>query len=308
MRRIMSRSMEFGNGYDIIGDVHGHAGALCGLLDRLGYHRTGGIWRHPDGRRAVFAGDLVHGGEDSLAVLATVREMVSDGAALAVVGNHEANLLHHYVLGDDGKPLREMNARQLESHGPDLGLFCASAPKAWSGWLEWLRTLPLWLDLGGCRVVHACWHEPSMRHFPNALLDDARLRASAPDGEIRDALEILLKGPTLPSLKGVGERPLRRNWWKLAPGIVELAGVDLTDVAADGSLPLIRRDTDSFAYPPDAPPLFIGHYALAGAAASAILAPNIVCVDRDVKSGGSLTACRWTPGEMPGPVAFLRFP
>ena len=27
---------------------------------------------------------------------------------------------------------------------------------------DWFRTLPLWLDLGGLRVVHACWHQPSM--------------------------------------------------------------------------------------------------------------------------------------------------
>ncbi|MBN8456820.1 MAG: metallophosphoesterase [Verrucomicrobia bacterium] len=300
--------MESNVGYDIVGDVHGHAGALFGLLDRLGYHRTGGIWRHPECRRAVFAGDLVQGGEDSLAVLATVREMVTDGAALAVLGNHEANLFHHYIVGDSGEPLREMTSRQLESHGPDLGVFGAAAPQAWADWLVWLRTLPLWLDLGGCRVVHACWHEPSMRHFPNGLLDDAALRASAPDGEIRDALEILLKGPTLRSLKGVGERPLRRNWWKPTRGIVELAGVDLTDISDDESLPLIGRDVDSFAYPSDAPPLFIGHYALAGDAASAILAPNIVCVDLDVKSGGPLTAYRWTPEEALGPGAFVRFP
>ena len=25
-------------------------------------------------------------------------------------------------------------------------------------WIEWFRTLPLWLDLDGIRVVHACWN------------------------------------------------------------------------------------------------------------------------------------------------------
>ena len=41
---------------DIIGDVHGEVGALCTLLDRLGYDDHG---RHPQNRRLVFVGDLV---------------------------------------------------------------------------------------------------------------------------------------------------------------------------------------------------------------------------------------------------------
>ena len=35
-------------GYDVIGDVHGHAEKLEGLLARLGYVATKGAWRHPD--------------------------------------------------------------------------------------------------------------------------------------------------------------------------------------------------------------------------------------------------------------------
>ena len=44
-------------------------------------------------------------------------------------------------------------------------------------------TIPLWLDLGGLRVVHACWHEPSMRvlepHLtPDRCLTDMVVRAA----------------------------------------------------------------------------------------------------------------------------------
>ena len=42
-------------GYDIIGDVHGCARALEQLLERLGYRRQGGVWRHPR-RMAPFLG------------------------------------------------------------------------------------------------------------------------------------------------------------------------------------------------------------------------------------------------------------
>ena len=31
--------------YDIIGDIHGHAGALHALLRKLGYRHSQGAWR-----------------------------------------------------------------------------------------------------------------------------------------------------------------------------------------------------------------------------------------------------------------------
>jgi diadenosine tetraphosphatase ApaH/serine/threonine PP2A family protein phosphatase len=29
-------------------------------------------------------------------------------------------------------------------------------------YLDWFSALPLWLELGGLRVVHACWHGASL--------------------------------------------------------------------------------------------------------------------------------------------------
>ncbi len=43
--------------YDIIGDIHGHAGALVALLEKLGYRERAGAYRHPD-RMAVFVRGL----------------------------------------------------------------------------------------------------------------------------------------------------------------------------------------------------------------------------------------------------------
>ena len=39
--------------HDIIGDIHGHAGALKALLADLGYVEKGRTWSHPD-RQAIF--------------------------------------------------------------------------------------------------------------------------------------------------------------------------------------------------------------------------------------------------------------
>jgi protein phosphatase len=85
--------------FDVIGDVHGCLAELLALLEKLGYSlarddsgRAVGA-AHPEGRRAVFVGDLVDRGPDSPGVLRLVMGMVAAGTALAVPGNHEDKLL-----------------------------------------------------------------------------------------------------------------------------------------------------------------------------------------------------------------------
>ncbi|MEU2157202.1 polynucleotide kinase-phosphatase [Streptomyces sp. NPDC019396] len=80
--------------FDIIGDIHGCRAELDSLLAKLGY-RDGA---HPDGRTAVFVGDLVDRGPDSPGVLRRVMGMVAAGNALCVPGNHE-NKLGRWLKG-----------------------------------------------------------------------------------------------------------------------------------------------------------------------------------------------------------------
>jgi protein phosphatase len=89
--------------FDIIGDVHGCADELEQLLERLGYgkilvvgHEPG--WSnvgyvHPEGRKAVFVGDLVDRGPRVLDTLSIARNMVKFGSALCVPGNHDMKLM-----------------------------------------------------------------------------------------------------------------------------------------------------------------------------------------------------------------------
>lgn len=74
--------------FDIIGDIHGCSSELETLLGKLGY--VDGA--HPEGRTAVFVGDLVDRGPDSPGVLRRVMAMVAAGNALCVPGNHENKL------------------------------------------------------------------------------------------------------------------------------------------------------------------------------------------------------------------------
>ena len=99
--------------FDIIGDVHGCFTELAALLGRLGYEvdADGTSARHPQGRRAVFVGDLVDRGPATPAVLRLVMGMTAEGSGLSVAGNHEAKLV------------RALRGRQVSvTHGLELSL------------------------------------------------------------------------------------------------------------------------------------------------------------------------------------------
>lgn len=82
--------------FDLVGDIHGCYEELCLLMDELGWERTTEGRRtatHPEGRQLVFVGDLVDRGPDSPGVLELVMNLVEDGVAMCVTGNHDAKLL-----------------------------------------------------------------------------------------------------------------------------------------------------------------------------------------------------------------------
>lgn len=89
--------------FDLIGDVHGCCDELEELLACLGYQvkqtfpgqslSAGPEYRHPEGRKAIFLGDLVDRGPRILDVLRLVHNMVRAGAAYCVAGNHDDKLM-----------------------------------------------------------------------------------------------------------------------------------------------------------------------------------------------------------------------
>ena len=86
-RLVTHRPAELGP-FDIIGDIHACYDELVELLDKLGYHNDDVVYRHPEGRRVVFLGDLFNRGPDNVGVLRLVAAMVDNGQALYVRGNH----------------------------------------------------------------------------------------------------------------------------------------------------------------------------------------------------------------------------
>ena len=88
--------------FDIIGDVHGCFDELWTLLQQLGYrlehYQTTDLSQpqyrvnHPQGRQVIFLGDVVDRGPKIPAVLRLVMDMVAEGSALCLLGNHEVKL------------------------------------------------------------------------------------------------------------------------------------------------------------------------------------------------------------------------
>ena len=81
--------------FDIIGDIHGCCDELETLLATLGYQLKEDTYTHPDGRKAIFLGDLVDRGDQILDTLNLVQKMVATDNAICVPGNHDYKLLRH---------------------------------------------------------------------------------------------------------------------------------------------------------------------------------------------------------------------
>ena len=116
--------------FDVIGDVHGCFDELKMLLEKMSYkveqvdddgRNFGFNVVPPEGRRAIFVGDLVDRGPDSVGVLKLAMSMVNAGAAFCVPGNHDAKLLRKL----NGKNVQlkhglELTVQQLEKESPDF--------------------------------------------------------------------------------------------------------------------------------------------------------------------------------------------
>jgi len=104
-------------GFDVIGDIHGHADALIPLLRAMDYRERDGIYRHAS-RTAIFLGDFVDRGPSQREVLLIGRAMVEAGAARAVMGNHEFNAIAYAKLDNRGEFLRPHTRRTKPSTAP----------------------------------------------------------------------------------------------------------------------------------------------------------------------------------------------
>lgn len=109
--------------FDLIGDIHGYAGPLRAILQRLGYQENNDHWNHPEGRKVGFLGDYIDRGPEIRETLQIVQGMVDAGQAVATIGNHEFSALAYNTPDGQGGWLRPHNSEKTAQHRATLEQF-----------------------------------------------------------------------------------------------------------------------------------------------------------------------------------------
>ncbi|AGF51925.1 sll1387 [Synechocystis sp. PCC 6803] len=121
----------------VFGDVHGHFDALTALFEAIAPNERDGVY---------FVGDLIDRGPES----AKVVDFVMENKYHCLLGNHEQmmldavggfnfspQLLHAWIYSGGKSTLESYEHQIPQSH------------------VDWMRNLPLYLDLGDVWLVHA---------------------------------------------------------------------------------------------------------------------------------------------------------
>ncbi|HET7204476.1 MAG TPA: metallophosphoesterase [Steroidobacteraceae bacterium] len=258
---------------DVVGDVHGEIDALEDLLRVLGYTGRG---EHAQARRLVFIGDLCDRGPDSPGVIRRVREMVDEGTAQCLLGNHELNVLRGVRKEANGWFFEDDHDRQ---RGQYLEARPARDTLARREILEFFTTLPLALERMDLRLVHACWDDDRVAELraaqgTSSAVELYRMYAGRADERSRvlgrfEEVRALLEhyGPRLrdpaahvPMLEALAEHDL--DYQMTNPVRVLTSGVELRTAAPyfmAGKWRMVERGDWWQSYVADTPVIF-GHY------------------------------------------------
>jgi bis(5'-nucleosyl)-tetraphosphatase (symmetrical) len=255
----------------LIGDLQGCCDAFERLLAEIGFS--------PSRDQLYLLGDLVNRGPASLRTLQRIAAL--DGAARAVLGNHDLHLL-----------AVASGARRAGKHDTLGGIL--DDPRR-EHWLHWLRSQPMAIHAHGWLMVHA-------GVLPQWSLDDTLALA----GEV----EALLRGPDLEAflLRMYANAPAR--WDPALQGedrarLIVNALTRLRFCSADGTMDFAVKEAASAAPPGlmpwfDVPnrrsagvPIAFGHWSTLGP----LHRPGLLALDTGCVWGGTLTAARIDPHD-----------
>lgn len=289
--------------YDLIGDIHGHADELVQLLEELGFKKSRGVYAHPE-RKVIFVGDFIDRGPQIRQVLEIVRPMVEEGKALAVMGNHELNALAFHTEDPEhpGEYLRRHSEKNERQHRKTVEQL---KPDELASHLGWIRMLPMWLDLDGLRVVHACWDDQAIKNIALGLQEHGGvsttfLQSAGKGNSLFAPVDVVLKGKeaALPDGKSFQDKDgnvrteIRTRWYLSPEGQTYQTYALQSDVIACDTGLAESVMAQAAPYPATAKPVFVGHYWLS-AEYPEILAENVACLDYSVAKGGFLCAYHW---------------
>lgn len=280
------------------------------LLGFLGYTPSGKGYKAPMGRQAVFLGDLIDRGPGQLRVLEIAREMADSGDALCILGNHELNAIGYATSRTDGsgKAYRPNSPKNFEQHKEFLQQVGEGSAMHLAA-VDWFRTLPAWLDLGGIRVVHGCWDDAAIATLvaggwqPGIKLSDTlldavyRQGADGKESDMQRARKLLTCGLELPLPQGKAimdkaghpHNDVRiANWRDWASAFHEVA---LVPPGQEELLRGMEWPADLVISKIEGAPVFVGHHWFSGH--PKIESPKLACLDWSAAKDGPLVAYRW---------------
>lgn len=301
--------------YDVVGDVHGQATKLEGLLHELGYVRRGIGYKPPLGRQLVLLGDLIDTGPGQLRVLEIARSMLDNGDARIVMGNHEFNAIG-FATRDPSKGHEEClrpnllpgarSRKNREQHEAFLTQIGEGSARH-KDWINWFKTLPPFLDLGGIRVVHGCWDQEAVDILRengwggSKPLSEELLFAAYDEGSrIKWARNLLTCGLELPlsegkyitDAKGHQHGEVRIASWR--DWARELHEIALVPKGQETQLEGMPWPAELVISRIEGSPIFVGHHWFTGH--PVIESPKLACLDWSAARGGPLVAYRWDGG------------
>ncbi len=295
--------------WDIIPDIHGHAFKLTSMLSKLGYANTNGAWRYPDpNRTAIFLGDFIDRGPENGKVIDIVRRMIDAGSAQAIMGNHELNAIHFHTLHPDtGNPLRDRtDTKNIDQHETFLKEFQIGSSSTDDA-ITWMKSLPIYLDFGEFRVVHASWSNAAKLVLDNYtatghLSHENFIHAANTSHDLFDPIELLTKGPELELKNGHyfhdksrhRRTSVRVKWWQDQADNWRDIAMSVPDVNELPDCPL-PVEANIEPYNQKEKLVFFGHYWLTGTLE--LQSPNALCLDYSVGEGGPLTSYSYCSGD-----------
>ncbi len=283
-----------------VGDVHGQYAKLEQLLAHIKAQGNADV-------PLVFLGDLIDNkpsvATQHLKVLRRVKRLVDQGKAYCVMGNHELNAIGFATYRKDNeKPLRPHTPHNIRQHEAFLSAVGQNTERH-DYWINWFKTLPLYLDFGDIRAIHACWNKDYIQAVQPYLNGDKSFKSSAwlsmfEEGHMLcTMLSTLLKGPEIALPQGIffkdktgaQRNHIRQKWWcSSSRSLRDLAQVQQ---GASSSIPDIPVGIDVSHLAIDTP-VVIGHYTLHGEPNP--LSDNVVCVDYGAASQENpLCAYHW---------------
>jgi hypothetical protein len=157
------------------------------------------------------------------------------------------------------------------------------------------------------RIVHACWHQPSIDLLQrkmgadNRLTDEMVLFGNRRGHSIFEAIETILKGPevNLPpgvffkDASGKVRNEVRVRWWEEDLSTYRKAAIGPHEEMQ--KIPDVPMPAEWITHPYEGPAVVFGHYWFTGR--PEVISPRFACVDYSAAKDGPLVAYRFDGEE-----------